>query len=95
VEFRDLQIGRDLQIVAASLEVVSGYDGPVRTMTDVALPMLAGCLGDVPGYAPTERMLREGGYEAHDFCADFGAERVPAGVEDAVLEGFGRVTGTR
>jgi hypothetical protein len=95
VEFRDLQIGRDLQIIAASLEVVSDYDRPVRDMADASLVLLVGCLGDVSGYAPTERMLREGGYEAHDFCVDFGAERVPAGVEEAVLEGFGRVTGNR
>lgn len=95
VEFRDLQIGNDLQIVAASLEVVSDYDRAVRAMAEARLPLLAGCLGDVPGYAPTERMLAEGGYEAHDFCPDFGAAEVPSGVEEAVLEGFGRVTGTR
>lgn len=95
VEFRDLQIGHDLQIVAASLEVVSAYDRPVRAMTEAPLSMLVGCLGDVPGYAPTERMLAEGGYEARDFCVDFGAEAVPPDVEEAVLEGFGRVTGAR
>jgi hypothetical protein len=94
VEFRNVRIGRDLQILAVSSEVVSAYERPVRALGEATTVILAGCLGDVPGYIPTERMLREGGYEAHDFCVDFGADHVPVGVEERVLEGFRRVTGS-
>jgi len=93
IEFRSVQIGTDLQILAVSAEVVSGYDRPVRELGEASTIILAGCLGDVPGYVPTERMLAEGGYEACDFCVDFGADHVPAGVEERLLEGFRRVTG--
>jgi hypothetical protein len=34
--------------------------------------VLAGCVGDVYGYAPSEEMFDEGGYEVAGFCGPFG-----------------------
>ena len=91
VTFKSIRFGDDLLVVGASAEMVSEYAMWVRRNVTTKWTMIAGCMDDVVGYVPTERMLKEGGYEATGFCERFSARRVPAGVESAAKSGLNRV----
>ena len=88
VTFKSFTFGKDLTIVGTSMEAVTAYAQFVRSRMPDRWVMPAGCMDDVAGYAPTERMVKEGGYEAHDFCRSFSATAVPASVEAAMLKGL-------
>lgn len=91
VGFQLIRFGREFAIVAMSAEPVHEYGAYVRARMPNTVTMCAGCV-DVPiGYIPTARMLREGGYEAGDFCASFALDWVSANVEEATKEGFDRL----
>ena len=88
VAFKSFRFGRDLRIVGVSAEVVSEYAHWVRSFVHERQVIPAGCMDDVVGYVPTEKMLREGGYEGGGFCESFSARAVAPGVESAVKRGF-------
>lgn len=88
VTFQSYLFGEDLLIVGASVEAVTEYAKFVRSLARQRWVMPAGCMDDVAGYAPTARMLKEGGYEAGGFCRAFSASAVPATVEDAIKSGL-------
>lgn len=65
-----LSIG-DLALLGVSAEPVSGYaHALIAERGGTVVPV--GCIDDVSGYAPTSRVLREGGYEGAAFAAHFG-----------------------
>jgi len=71
----------DLAILGIPSEVVTEYSSslvPIPPITDI---WGVGCIDHVWGYAPTEAMLAEGGYEACGFCSPFGVESVNPRVE--------------
>jgi len=75
-----LRLG-DLAILGVPSEVVTAYSSslvPAPPITDI---WGVGCIDHVWGYAPTEAMLAEGGYEARGFCSHFGVESVNPLVE--------------
>lgn len=83
LEVKVLRLGSFL-LLGISGEVVTQYAQRLREALSDYRVFLAGCMGDVVGYIPTESMLRRGGYEAHGFCKAFSAQTVPRGVEHAV-----------
>lgn len=59
-----LSFGRDLTVIALSGEVVVDYSLRLkRELGGSAAVWVAGYCNDVMGYIPTEKVLREGGYE--------------------------------
>ena len=75
-----LRLG-DLAILGVPSEVVTEYSSslvPVPPITDI---WGVGCIDQVWGYAPTEKMLAEGGYESRGFCPYFGVKSVSPRVE--------------
>ena len=78
----------DLAILGVPSEVVTEYSSslvPVPPITDI---WGVGCIDHVWGYAPTEAMLAEGGYEACGFCSHFGVESVNPRVETELRAGL-------
>lgn len=58
-------------LLGVSAEPVSGYaDALIAEQGRTVIPV--GCIDDVSGYAPTARVLREGGYEGAGFAPHFG-----------------------
>jgi neutral ceramidase len=60
--------------VGVAAEVVTEYGALVEATFDTAITIPVGYIDEVYGYLPTERMLREGGYEASWFLAPFALE---------------------
>lgn len=58
-------------LLGVSAEPVSGYaDALIAEQGRTVIPV--GCIDDVSGYAPTSRVLRDGGYEGAGFAPHFG-----------------------
>lgn len=77
------QFGKDLTMVALPDEVVVDY---VRRIEEAVGPMrlwVAGYCQEVTGYIPSDRILREGGYETRGIYS--GAGWFAPGVEDALV----------
>lgn len=88
VEFASLVLGNDVRIVGVSAEVVVAYSEIVRCAAKEQWALPSGCLGDVVGYVPTDRMLAEGGYEAGGFCPNFSCDAVAHGVQASTVAGL-------
>lgn len=77
-----LSIG-EVTLLGVSAEPVSGYAEALLARSDIAaIPV--GCIDDVSGYAPTRRVLKEGGYEGTGFAQHFGLG-MPRPVFESVL----------
>lgn len=88
-----LRIGDDFVIVGLGGEVVVEYGLRIKELLPGKRVIVAGYSNDVMCYIPTQRILREGGYEADDSMIYYGQsapfledveERVMAGVTDAL-----------
>jgi hypothetical protein len=88
VGIRNLSIGGGFGIVGVEVEAVAAYAAAARAACPAQVVIAAGCMGDVPGYAPTQMMLGQGGYEVEGFCPDFGIAGVAEGVEAALRAGI-------
>lgn len=88
VSFQSVVIGKTLTIAAASAEVVCEYAPWVRGLSNTPETMCVGCIDDPFGYAPTAKMMQEGGYEAGGYCDAFGLTGLNPNVEDAMKLGF-------
>lgn len=63
-----IRFGDDLTIVALGSEVVVDYSLRLkRDLSGKAIVFVAGYSNDYPGYIPSLRVLKEGGYEAPDY----------------------------
>ncbi len=82
VKFHRLSIGKTLDIVGISGEVVSHYARETRAMSSAKYVMCVGCIDDTFGYIPTQIMIQQGGYESQDYCVEFGLKQVCPGIED-------------
>lgn len=71
VTFHRITIG-GVTVVGISAEVVTEYGLHVREALGGGVGIPVGYIDDVYGYLPTERMVREGGYEADWFLRPFG-----------------------
>lgn len=92
VSFHAIRFGPSLAIVGVSAEVVAEFAPTVRAMTGSKQVMCVGCLDHPFGYAPTNEILHEGGYEGGDYCELFDLGPLVSSVEEAMLEGFRSVT---
>lgn len=82
-----LRLGRDLAVAGFSAEVGAGYAAMLQESFGACEVLPTGLLGGVHGYLPTERMRREGGYEAEGFLPYFGLRGgYRAGFSDRVGE---------
>jgi len=88
VSFHAARLAPGLVIAGVSAEAVSEFVPLIEAQAPGEHLVLAGCLDDTYGYAPTTEILQQGGYEAGGFCDAFGLGEVPASVEAAVIEGF-------
>jgi hypothetical protein len=88
VSFHSVRLGSGLTIVGASAEVVAEFSAPVRAMAGSRAVMCVGCLDHPFGYAPTRRILAEGGYEGGDYCSMFGLGPLAEDIEEQMLHGF-------
>ena len=89
--------GRDLALVFLAGEVVIDYTLRIKTEFDPARLWVSGYANGVPCYIPSQRILREGGYEAEDSLwyydrparlAPESEDRILAAVRDLVPAGF-------
>ena len=92
VSFHAIRFGPAFAIVGVSAEVVAEFAPTVRAMTGSQQVMCVGCLDHPFGYAPTNAILREGGYEGGDYCELFGLGPLVSGVEEEMIKGFKSVT---
>lgn len=84
--------GDDLAIVFLAGEVVADYAFRLRRMYDPAKLWVGAYTNDFPGYIPSRRIWKEGGYEAGDATVYFGLpNRFAEEVEDRVVESMRRV----
>lgn len=81
VSAHGLTVGDDFAMIGVSAEVVCEYGPIVRAMTSQRVTATVGCLDQPIGYLPTRQMLRQGGYEAGGYCAQFSLDRVQPDVQ--------------
>lgn len=80
------QFGNDLVIVFLAGEVVVDYSLRLKTEYDPARLWVVAYANDSPCYIPSERILREGGYEAEGAMLYYGwPSRLKPGVEDLIV----------
>src|SRR5207237_886012 len=77
------QFGSDLTLVALPDEVVVDYAQHLERVLGPMRLWVAGYCQEVGGYIPSERVLREGGYETRGLY--FGTGWFAPGVEDALV----------
>ncbi|MYA76289.1 MAG: hypothetical protein F4014_12885 [Gemmatimonadetes bacterium] len=84
--------GDELAIVFLAGEVVADYAFRLRRMYDPAKLWIGAYANDFPGYIPSRRIWKEGGYEGGDANVYFGLPNRFAGdVEERVVEAAQRV----
>jgi len=66
-----VDLGQELTVVGVSAEVVTEYGPMVHRAFGRSITIPVGYIDEVYGYLPTERMLREGGYEVRWFLEAF------------------------
>jgi hypothetical protein len=86
-----VRFGKDLTLLALGGEVVVDYDLRAKREYTGEPLMVAGYSNAVMGYIPSERVLREGGYEAVENLVYYGQPGPFApGVEDRVFDAIHR-----
>ena len=84
--------GDELAIVFLAGEVVADYAFRLRRIYDPAKLWVGAYANDFPGYIPSRRIWKEGGYEAGDATVYFGLpNRFADEVEERVVEAVQRV----
>ena len=82
----------ELAVVFLAGEVVADYAFRLRRMYDPARLWIGAYANDFPGYIPSRRIWREGGYEGGDATVYFGLpNRFAEDVEERVVESVQRV----
>ncbi len=81
-------LGRNLTLVALAGEVVVDYSLRLERELEIEGSLwVAGYSNDVPGYVPSQRILREGGYEADMSTIFYGLPaRFAMSIEDTIVE---------
>lgn len=92
VSFQTVKFGDELSIQASSAEVVAEYAERVRELSGTRWVMPTGCLDNTFGYAPTQLMMDEGGYEAERFLSVFGFSDLNPNLERNLMAGFTRAS---
>ncbi|MDF2094124.1 hypothetical protein P0Y31_17380 [Knoellia sp. 3-2P3] len=93
VSFHSIHIGDTFSIVGVSAEVVCEYGEITRKHLPGRIVANVGCIDHPFGYAPTAKMLEEGGYEAGGYCRTFSLGNLNADVENSMIDGLAQVTG--
>lgn len=93
IEGTRVDLSANISIFAVNAEVVSERISSIESVASHVLP--AGCADEVIGYWPTNRMLRQGGYEgctSQKFfpALDWSHEGSPDARWDALVEGLRR-----
>lgn len=80
VEFARLTIGQ-IEIIGVEAEVVSDYQLFLNEINFGKTVIGAGCMGDVFGYLPTQKQIKEGGYESRGFLKFFELKKLNNQIE--------------
>ena len=89
--FQAVTIGPDFGLVAASAEMMTAYAPQVRRDLRRRYVFCVGCADDTFGYAPTEAMLGQGGYEDTLFLEHFDLDAVNPQIEANIRSAIGAV----
>lgn len=71
-----------IDLIGVSAEAVSVYSSVVGPRAAGRHVVTVGCIDDVFGYAPTDSMIAEGGYESSGFLPHFGLSAFRPGFQD-------------
>lgn len=83
-----LSFGSDLNIIFAGAEVVQSYIKMIQSIFN-GITLGVGYTGPVFGYLPTDKHVREGGYESEGFIEPFGLRgSFSSGIEELVKNKF-------
>ena len=86
VPIQSWHFGNDLALVFLPGEVVVDYSLRLKRELDRSRLWLNGYSNDLPGYVPSERILKEGGYEGGDAMVYFDQpNRFAPGLEDRII----------
>lgn len=88
VVFQAIRIGEEFSMVGVSAEPVAEYAGMVRKDFQTRFTMPVGCLDTPFGYAPTQNMIAERGYESERFLEHFELEELNPDVQENMMKGF-------
>lgn len=88
LSFHALRLSPEFVIVGVSAEVVAEYAPWTRALTGARYTMCVGCIDDVFGYVPTKEMIREGGYEAGEFCEAFSLVSLSPDIDEKTRSGI-------
>ena len=91
VAFQRFSLGPGLTFIGVSAEMVADYALLLRARQGDGLLFCVGCLDTPFGYAPTQRMLEEGGYESEQFLPHFSLSEISPRIEDNIKEGLSGV----
>jgi hypothetical protein len=80
VEFARLTIGQ-IEIIGVEAEVVSEYQLFLNEISFGKSIIGVGCMGDVFGYLPTHKQIKEGGYESRGFLKYFELKKLNSQIE--------------
>lgn len=80
VEFARLTIGQ-IEIIGVEAEVVSEYQLFLNEINFGKSLIGVGCMGDVFGYLPTHKQIKEGGYESRGFLKYFELKKLNSHIE--------------
>jgi hypothetical protein len=80
VEFARLTIG-EIEIIGVEAEVVSEYQLFLNELSFGKALIGVGCMGDVFGYLPTRKQIREGGYESRGYLKYFELKKLNSQIE--------------
>jgi neutral ceramidase len=72
LKITELHLAENLVIIGFSAEPVFEYIKHIKTIYKNKTIIPVGCIGNVYGYLPTNKMIKEGGYESKDFFKIFG-----------------------
>lgn len=92
VAFQALTIGSDFGLVAVGGELVTAYAAQTRSGLRRRYTFCIGCADDVFGYAPTRKMLGQGGYEDTRHLPSFDLEGLNPDIERNMRDGIATVT---
>lgn len=74
VHFKKMQLTDDVQLIGISAEVLTEYSAIINELFNSPHAINIGCLAGTKIYLPTDKQVKEGGYEVHGFRHKFGIE---------------------
>lgn len=73
---KEVSLGKNLSIIGFNAEPVSAYKSLFTKLFSKKTIIPVGCVGSTFGYLPTDKIVKEGGYEGGGFFKVFGMENM-------------------